>query len=76
MHFLSICSSAVLDNHLLIFTIRGHIKTFLFLIKTIIERDNKKPTQGKLNVDRVYPLSTRKNTTIPVVRDLIRVRKQ
>lgn len=25
------------------------------------------PTQGKLIVNRIYPLSTKKNTTIPVV---------
>lgn len=45
------------------------------ILKSLLfERDNKIPTQGKLNVNRNYLISTRKYTTIQVVGDLVRPR--
>lgn len=53
----------LLDN-CFIFTTIGHAKMLSFLfIKTRIERANEMSTQRKLNVNRIYLISTRKNTS-------------
>lgn len=49
---------------------------YSFFKKKVIEKDNRMPTQGKLNVSKIYLVSTMKNTTIPGVWDRIRFRKQ